>query len=409
MTDSPAMLRMSFAAAARDASARWPVVRASFRMLYGILRILVLANSKQIGFVSAPDIADNALALFEKLAKSSRAHGYRLVWLVGDTLTSEHILHREFAEADLANVSIVRKNSPRGLWTFLRCRYLFSTHGAYGFAQSGYHQTIVNLWHGMPIKAIGVQDGKSRRDFPFMHYTIATSEYFADLIAEAFCLQRDRALVTGLPRNEWLFQKEERYFAIKESRGKLVVWLPTFRTSYVGEMRADSSADAPDPLSAGTLAKLDEMLEGVGALLVIKLHLMDSKNRQAWPSYRNIRIYTDSRFRAEGLNLYKLLACSDALVTDFSSCAIDYMLLNRPIGLFAPDISSYIRGFFPDVLKKVEAACYPLTSAEEFGAFMTSLPAEREPTPEQEVLCQMDLRSPSKAILRAIGLGNLLS
>jgi CDP-glycerol glycerophosphotransferase (TagB/SpsB family) len=376
-------------------------------VLYAVLRLLVPAHSKQIGFVSGPDLADNTLALFEKLVKSPHAHEYRLVWLVANISTSETILHREFPNTDLRNVSIVIKNSLRGLWSFLRCRYIFTTHGVYGFAHSGHHQTIFNLWHGMPIKAIGAQDSKSRSDVMFMHYTIATSEYFADLIAKAFYLPRARVLVTGLPRNEWLFIQEERYLAVKEGRAKLVVWLPTFRSSYLGEIREDNSAGSPDPLSADTLAKLDDILEGVGVMLVIKLHLMDSKNRKAWSSYKNIRIYTDPRFRAEGLNLYKLLACSDALVTDYSSCAIDYLLLNKPIGLFAPDMSSYIRGFMPDVLKKITALCHQLRSVEEFGAFVTNLPANHKTTPELEVLCQTDLRSPSEAIMRAVGLANL--
>jgi len=386
---------------------QWPLPHACATMLYGVLRLLIPANPKQIGFASGPDLTDNTLALFERLLKSPSVHEYHLVWLVRSASNSEKILHREFPDTDLGNVSIVTKNSLRGLWAFLRCRYVFDTHGAYFFAHSGYHQTIVNLWHGMPIKAIGAQDGKVRSDFSVMHYSIATSEYFADILAKALYLPRDRVLVTGLPRNEWLFLKEERYLAVKESRAKLVVWLPTFRSSYVGEIRQDSSANSPDPLSADTLAKLDDLIEDAGAMLVIKLHMMDIKNQQAWSSYRNIRVYTDPRFRAEGLNLYKLLACSDALVTDFSSCAIDYLLLNKPIGLFAPDMSSYVRGFMPDVLKMVTAVCHQLSSVEEFGAFVTNLPVEHANKPERELLHRRDLRSPSEAILRAVGLTNL--
>jgi CDP-glycerol glycerophosphotransferase (TagB/SpsB family) len=255
----------------------------------------------------------------------------------------------------------------------------------------------------MPIKAVGALDGKSRSDLPFMNYSIATSEYFADLIAKAFYLPLDRVLITGLPRNEWLFSHEERYLSVKECREKLIVWLPTYRSSCVGEIRVDSSVNSLDPLSTDILAKLDEILDGADSLLVIKLHLMDAKNLRAWHSYRNIRIYTDRRFQEEGLNLYKLMACSDALITDFSSCAIDYLLLNKPIGLFAPDMSSYVRGFMPDVLKKVAAVGHQLGSVEELGSFVTNLPAKNRTTTEREVLYQMDLRSPSETILRALG------
>lgn len=383
--------------------------RACFRVFYSVLRLLVPANVKQIGFFSDPDLADNTLALFEKIVKSPRAHEYRLVWLVANMSTSKHILHREFPHSDLRNVSIITKNSLRGLWSFLRCRYIFTTHGVYAFAHSGYHQTIFNLWHGMPFKNFFAV-GELPSDTMFMHYSIATSEYLADIVAKNFQLQRVRVLVTGLPRNEWLFVQEKRYLSIKEGRAKLIVWLPTFRRRQIPEsvILVDGGANSPDPLSADTLAKLDDMLEGFGAMLVIKLHLLDIKNRQAWSSYRNIRIYTDPRFRAEGLNLYKLLACSDALVTDFSSCAIDYLLLNKPIGLFAPDMSSFDRGFIPDVMEKLTTICHQLGSVEEFGAFVTNLPAQHKITPELEVLYQTDLRSPSEAILRAVGLADLV-
>jgi CDP-glycerol glycerophosphotransferase (TagB/SpsB family) len=331
------------------------------------------------------------------------------VWLVTNRSASENILCREFPDADLGNVAVIAKDSLRGLWSFMRCRYVFFTHGVYSFAHSGRYQTIVNMWHGMPTKNFVAATGQLPSDLAFMHYSIAASEYLAGIVAKNFHLSRDRVLVTGLPRNEWLYLKEERYLAVKESRAKLVVWLPTFRRGRVraGEIMEDGDANSPDPLSADTLAKLDEMLEGVGVLLVIKLHAMDVKNQQEWSSYRNIRIYTDPGFRAEGLNLYKLLACSDALVTDYSSCSIDYLLLKKPIGLFAPDKSSYVRGCFPDVMEKLAAIGHQLKSAEEFGYFVTNLPAKHEAAPEQEDLYQMDLRSPSQAILRAVGLTRL--
>jgi CDP-glycerol glycerophosphotransferase (TagB/SpsB family) len=385
------------------------VLSACLRAICAILGLVVPTNRKLIGFISAPDVSDNSLAIFEKIIRSSRADEYHLVWLVKSVLNSERTLHRQFPNGCLENVSIMRMNSVRGMWSFLRCRYLFVSHFPHYFVHSGFHQTTINLWHGMPIKAIGKYDRQLPSVYMFTDYTIATSEYFADIMAEAFYLPRNRVLVTGLPRNEWLFQKEDQYLAVKEGREKLVIWLSTYRRSNVGVVREDCDADTPDSLSAETLTKLDGMLEGVGTMLVVKLHPMDIKNLESWHSYRNIRFYTDPRFRAEGLNLYKLLACSDALVTDFSSVAIDYLVLNKPIGLFAPDISSYSRGFVPGVLERVAQVCYQLRSVEDFGAFVTNPPLEHKSTPEQKVLYQMDLSNPSEAILRAVGLGDLIS
>jgi CDP-glycerol glycerophosphotransferase (TagB/SpsB family) len=259
----------------------------------------------------------------------------------------------------------------------------------------------------MPIKRIGSYDGQLRSDLFLMHLSIATSEYFADLVAKSFYLPRHRVLVTGLPRNEWLFQFEDRYRALKEGRSTLVAWLPTYRSTRhsttLNTVRKDSGKIHPDPLDVETLEKLDGFLDGSDTVLIIKLHVLDQKNEVSWARYENIRLYTHSRFQAERLNLYKLLAVSDALVTDYSSCAIDYLLLKRPIGIFAPDKSSYSRGFMPGVMEKLAAQTYPLRCVEEFGSFMTHIP-QMHLVSDGSDLHQMDLRSPSKAILSAVGL-----
>jgi CDP-glycerol glycerophosphotransferase (TagB/SpsB family) len=384
------------------------ISRFLIRTVYAIVRLIVPTSSRQIGFISSPDVTDNSLALFERIATSGRAQSFRLIWLVSDVHASREALQRDFSQAALQNVWVLRRNSIRGVWAFLRCRSVFSTHGIYWFVRHGFHQTIFNLWHGMPIKTIGALDGKLPEDLSLTHYTVATSEFFANLMAQSFYLPRERVLLTGLPRNEWLFRREERYELLKEGRAHMVLWVPTFRTSHHGEIRSDSDRNASDPLSAETLAALDAALDGAQSLLVIKLHAMDIKNTQDWLSYKNIRIFTDGRFRASGLNLYKLLACSDGLVTDFSSCAIDYLLLQKPIGLYSPDRSEYARGFMPSVLQKVEAQSYPLDSVEEFAAFLRKLPPPRRVTPAAEDLYQLDLRNPSQAILSAAGLADII-
>ena len=47
------------------------------------------------------------------------------------------------------------------------------------------------------------------------------------------------------------------------------------------------------------------------------------------------------------MQLYELVACADALVTDYSSIYFDYLLLDRPIGFTCDDIDAYggSRGF----------------------------------------------------------------
>ncbi|MCI0722611.1 MAG: CDP-glycerol glycerophosphotransferase family protein [Acidobacteria bacterium] len=387
---------------------KWPALQAWARTLYACLRLIVPTSPKLIAFCSHPDCADNAYALFEQVMKSPRAEEFRLVWLATDPEAAEKTLRQDYPELDSRLVRVVRKNTLRGLFWFLRSRWVFYTHGAYWFARSGVHQTVVNLWHGMPIKKLGTFDQIGLKELPFSHYSLATSDFFADLVAAAFPMSRDHVLVTGLPRNEWLFQHDPRYASLRDGRSRLIVWLPTFRQAVFGRhARTDTTANTSEPIAAENLVDLDRKLDDTDTLLVIKFHAADARRLRTWPSYRNIRIYTDQAFREDNLNVYKLLACSDALVTDYSSIAIDYLLLRKPIGFFTPDIAAYIRGFMPGVWERL-SVCPQLKTVEELAAFIKNPALCRPMTTEIEDLHQQDLREPSRAILSAVGLGALL-
>jgi CDP-glycerol glycerophosphotransferase len=396
-------------ARAAERLSKSPIIRTCVRTLYVFLRLVVPTDPKRIAFVSHPDCADNAYALFERVMESPVARDYRLLWLAQDAEFAEGVLRRDFPGFGPAHLKVVSKNTLRGLFWFLRSRYVFFTAGVYWFVSSGHHQTIVNLWHGMPIKSIGTFDAREFSQPQFAHYSVASSDYWAGLVAQAFSMPRERVLVTGLPRNKWLLQPDPRHAALREGRSRLVVWLPTFRQWEDGRRAwRDTAVDVPDPISVETLPSLDELLDGFDTQLVLKFHPGDARKLQPWPACKNIRVFTDQAFRDERLNVYKLLACSDALVTDYSSIAIDYLLLRKPIGFFAPDVSAYARGFMPGVWERLASLGPQLASLEELAAFVRSPSPLPPTTPEIEDLHRHDLREPSAAVLRAVGLGALL-
>lgn len=381
---------------------RWPALRACIRALYAVVQLFVPSCRNQIAFVSHPDCSDNAYALFQNVIRSPRAKEFCLVWLVNNAEVAKETISRECSGLVQGQVKIVKKNTLRGLFCYLRSRYVFYTHTVYWFACPGSHQVVVNLWHGMPIKNIGVLTGTPVSS---AHYSLATSNFFADIMAEALALPRERILVTGLPRNEWLFDRDPKGCEMRDGCSKLIVWLPTFRQFHRdGYVRNDAALNAEDPLSLNTLAELDERLDNSGARVLVKLHPGDVKNQQAWPTYRNIRIYSDEQFRAQRLNLYKVLATADALVTDFSSIAIDFLLVDKAIGFFAPDMAAYTRGFIQRVLSPIAAIGYQLRSVQEFAEFATNPPRGRSMAPEAEILHQHDLCNSSERILNAFGL-----
>ena len=61
----------------------------------------------------------------------------------------------------------------------------------------------------------------------------------------------------------------------------------------------------------------------------------------------NIRYVTEEMLQKSGIQLYELVGLMDGLISDYSSIAVDYMLLDRPLGYVLTDLESYrnTRGF----------------------------------------------------------------
>ena len=389
---------------------RLPLAYRIVRSMYGIVRWIIPVRRRQIAFESHPDCNDSSLAIYQMMMTSEKVRNYRIYWLVDNPIAARQLLQIETPQLLCGDVDVVSKDSFYGVWVFLRSAYVFSCHKMYRYAQTGRKQTIINLWHGMPIKKIAgfiepvAGSGQSGM------YSIATSAFFAEIMAKAFSLGLDRVLVTGLPRNEWLFKSEDRYRNLRGGAKSLVVWLPTYRrTAHPGMVRADCEASAEDPLTLGRLAEIDSGLDGYDTLVLLKLHPIDVKNTQEWPKFRHIRVVTLANTNEQRLNTYKLLACADALVTDYSSVAIDFLLLRRPIGFYAPDSDSYTRGFIEPVHERIKRVGVQLRSTSELIEFLKN-PGELQGASEDiEELYHSDLLTPSRDILREIGLDDLVS
>ena len=68
----------------------------------------------------------------------------------------------------------------------------------------------------------------------------------------------------------------------------------------------------------------------------------------------NIHFIDQEFFQENDIDLYQFLHYTDGLITDYSSIAIDYLLLNKPIAFTLDDYENYsgTRGFVFDDPKK---------------------------------------------------------
>jgi len=324
-----------------------------------MLTLLVPRSHDEWVFGCGAGIGDGALALWHLAA----ADGRKAVWLVGSD--------REARDAAARGIPTLRKSSFAGLWRTARARIVVVTHG-FGdvnrYAVSGAY--IVQLWHGIPLKRIGLDSpetlrvpgalrrlraarparallgamfrGAARR----IRVLPAASHLVRGRLESAFALPDERVPVTGEPRVDVLSRgtADERRTAARAELARLcgevdaatsvVLYAPTWRDG------------APDPAvpSAAEWATLLGVLGRRGALLLVRSHPLGAG--EYGPPQPTSLVKTLGSDRVADVT--PLLAGVDVLVTDYSSLAFDASLVPLPVVFLAPDVDDYARrrGFY---------------------------------------------------------------
>jgi CDP-glycerol glycerophosphotransferase len=281
-----------------------------------------------------PDGEDNVIAL-EQALQETRVR--TVVMLMSDPATP-------LSWEPGRKTRRVKKNSLAGVTWFCLARYVFFTHPC--FTREFPSDVVsVNVWHGMPIKKIGmmIQD-----DPPISsRFALATSPFWADIMVRSIAPHGD-LLSLGLPRNDRLFSNRERVLEkLGLPRGvRLLAWLPTYRKSVRGLPRTDG-VDAGNVFEMPDVDpdELNSFLKARNAVLLVKPHPMAAFDASG--SWDHLRIVDDAWLRARSLSLYECLGATDLLISDISSVVIDYLLLDRPVVHAFSDLGEYesSRGF----------------------------------------------------------------
>jgi len=243
-----------------------------------------------------------------------------------------------------------------GIWLYHRCRIIIFTHGIFAFWTPNSRQIVVNVWHGTPIKNIGLLDGKEVWELPKSDYVLSQDKKFNDIIAKAFGVGGDRVINLVHPRLDLLTLVDNGNNPWKHVGKKIVVWLPTYRVSKIGDIRLDGSAAGDILLNRKLLSRFDSLMKEMDAVCIIKPHPMSKSQSLPNQSLERVLIIDNDHLASYGFGLYQLLGVADVLVTDLSSVYFDFKLTSRPIVLYFPDIDIYKtgRGFVAPVDRLVD-------------------------------------------------------
>jgi len=196
-------------------------------------------------------------------------------------------------------------------------------------------QFYVQTWHGdRPIKKIGYDatDSMPYRLEEECSLVVTGSEFGKRMYRTAFRYGGEY-LNVGAPRNDILARNDPADVArVRAKIGvpegvKLLLYAPTYREDY-GAIRKEAQMDL------GRVLKLLER-DGDRWLCLYRAHYLSAGIDMDAVKDRLIDM---TRYE----DMSELLLVSDMLLTDYSSCAMDYCLLDRPVFMYMADYDEYM-------------------------------------------------------------------
>jgi CDP-glycerol glycerophosphotransferase len=258
------------------------------------------------------------------------------------------------------------RDSDHGYKLTLKAGLAAVTHGFGDVNRYGLNgAVIVQLWHGAPLKKLHADSpvvtslggaeripgvaallrGAYRRGTRRISLFPTSSGFFVPFLASAFDLLNGQVQVLGEPRADVLFagSPESRRAAARAvlaphvgefADARVVLYAPTWRDG-------DPDPGVPSELQ---WQRIEAVCERLDLVLLVRPHPLGVG--EYTHSSPRVRLLTAAA-QPESM---PLLWGLDALVTDYSSMAVDYVVTGKPLLLLAPDLESYrrTRGLYVD-------------------------------------------------------------
>ena len=328
-----------------------------------IISFIIPRNKKIIVFGSRDGkrFADNSRYLFFYLNKNKK---FKVIWLTKSERIKKYLKLKKF--------TVLNSNSLVGLFYGFRAKYHIFDYSEYDTSEfSSIRANKINLGHGVYLKKIIKRVAKPNKlnliynkliNKKNIH--IYPNKKYAYHILNYFPKDKYKLIVSNFPRNIFLYNKkylnlgyltdEEKKIIIKlnKIKGKKIGYFPTWRKKDVDLFL--------DVKNFSKLEELNNILKKNNSFIIIKHHsnhfvedlskTLNSKNI----SINNV-LKKFSNFINLGydVDLNSIMCNCDLIVSDYSGAIIDYLITEKPIILYTPDILEFKKnpGLFFDYNK----------------------------------------------------------
>ena len=288
--------------------------------------------------------SDNTKCLFEYVSLNKK--DTKCVWISRSDSAVE--------QARNAGFEAYKELSIKALWYAARAQAAFCTEHAEDVSRFLNKKTkIISLWHGMGIKAVGIESGwikdmtekeieayKNKCSESYgKWYWMCASEEAKQKYMRSFLVPEEMFYITGQPKDDAFTNLKESAY-INEIRSehpgaKIAVYLPTHRNF-------GRNFGISDETSIETLKKVNEKLAEKNIVMIFKPHFHEFKKYEGYTdNFSNIIFATDKEKFGD---VYTFLPVCDMLITDYSGIMFGYLASGKPIIYFTYDYDEYVSG-----------------------------------------------------------------
>lgn len=280
---------------------------------------------------SMPDYSDNARALADYMLENGYTEKYKIYFDVDDL---DHFKSR------IQGITFISSKSKMGGYnlSYLRllfsAKYLMSTHELIinkNIARK--EQCLVKLWHGC-----GYKTRKRPTTQEGFDAALVSGPLFVKIKAEFWNVDEKYILPIGYPRYDWFKAKDINALNLidtfkKNEETKVVMWMPTFRKDKFGRAKFNYIKITQFPIldSIDDWKELDSCCARNNIVILVKRHPFQEDYTIPFDSFSNIKEIKNELFEKTNIPMYKFIGVTDALISDYSSIAVDYLIVDKPI------------------------------------------------------------------------------
>ncbi|EHD0005782.1 glycosyltransferase [Staphylococcus pseudintermedius] len=293
-------------------------------------------------------ITDSPYAIFLGLNAHETFSNYQHIWVVNhpDTLVFYQEKFKVFQ-----NVSFVIKESNEYLKALTESKFLINNATFPAYFTKKPQQIYINTWHGTPLKHMGFDvknnlkgSQNTMKNFLASDYMISPNAHTTNIFKHAFKLDglySGEILEIGYPRIDLTINttanEAREYLAehLNLKKNPIILYCPTWRGKNVND---------PENSLLNVFEEIKLLNQKLPHQVLVKVHPFVYSKAKEMPE---LKPYLVTDF----LDTNQLMPAVDLMITDYSSIFFDFLVTDKPIVFYVPDLDKYQneRGVYIDL------------------------------------------------------------